>query len=364
MSKKQSKVIKVNKAAKPSKTKPASKKAKLVKPAKKLKIKKVAKVVKKTIEKKAAKAIVKKKPTIKKAVKPVKKAIAKKTPVAAKVESAKKIALKKPISSKSAISVKKSQKIELKPVKKDIKKEISKPEKSIKEEKKATGKPEKLKKSNRDGDDDFEIIEKVKVKSSRKKGGRKPKGSGDDDEPEIIHDELVEQLIRSTKKLRQPKKPKFIQTFTNPRASLAVVLKDTNNKKGSLPKKEPKGKYELEYVAHTSAGILFEFLTTPSGLSEWFADDVNIQDGVFTFFWDGSEQKARLLSFKEEKFVRFQWFDKPDGTYFEFRIEKDELTGDISLIIVDFADEAADMKTSKLLWDSQVTKLLHVIGSY
>lgn len=365
MSKKQSKVKKVNKAEKPTKSKPVSKKAKPVKSAKNVKNKEVTKMVKKAIVKKVAKAIVKKKPNIKKTAKPIKKAIAKKTPVNKKVKVAAKPVLKKTIVVKPSKPVKKVNKIEQKPDKKEIKKIISKPEKPLKKEKKIKIILTKVAKSGSKNDDsDFDFVEKVKAKPSRKKGGRKPKGSGDDDEPEIIHDELVEQLIRSTKKLRQPKKPKFIQTFTNPRASLAVVLKDTNNKKSSLPKKEPKGKYELEYVAHTSSGILFEFLTTPSGLSEWFADDVNIQDGIFTFFWDGSEQKARLLSFKEEKFVRFQWFDKPDGTYFEFRIEKDELTGDISLIVVDFADEATDMQTSKLLWDSQVTKLLHVIGSY
>lgn len=116
-------------------------------------------------------------------------------------------------------------------------------------------------------------------------------------------------------------------------------------------------------MIRTSGSILYEFISTPSGLSEWFADDVNIRDGIFTFFWDGSEQKARLLGFKEEKFIRLSWMDKPEGCYFEFRIEKDELTGDISLIIIDFADEASDMQTSKLLWDSQVNKLLGVLGS-
>ena len=145
--------------------------------------------------------------------------------------------------------------------------------------------------------------------------------------------------------------------------SLTVAPSESNKKGGSIPKKEPKGKFELEYVIRTSAGILYEFITTPSGLSEWFADDVNIRDGVFTFFWDGSEQKAKLLGFKEEKFIRLSWIDKPEGMYFEFRIEKDELTGDVSLIIIDFADEAADMQTSKLLWDSQVNKLLGVLGS-
>lgn len=64
------------------------------------------------------------------------------------------------------------------------------------------------------------------------------------------------------------------------------------------------------------------------------------------FFWDGTEQKALLLDFKEEKFIRFQWLDKPEGNYFEFRIDIDELTGDVSLIITDFADEGSDLQTS------------------
>ncbi|MDQ3049053.1 MAG: START-like domain-containing protein [Bacteroidota bacterium] len=210
-----------------------------------------------------------------------------------------------------------------------------------------------------------EKVKPVKEKplKPKGKGGRKPKGSGDDDEPEIVHDELIEQIIQITKRQKQPKQPKRLQTFVNPHSSLTVAIPAGAKKGAAIPKKEPKGKFELEYVVRVSAGILYELLTTPSGLSEWFADDVNIRDGIFTFFWDGSEQKARLLGFKEEKYVRLQWMDKPEGTYFEFRIERDELTGDISLIIVDFADEASDQQTSKLLWDSQVNKLLHVLGN-
>ena len=212
----------------------------------------------------------------------------------------------------------------------------------------------------------IKVIAPVKDKKPRGKGGRKPKKKDgeDDGEPEIVHDELIEQLIQSTKKKKSgPKVPKILKTFVNPMTSLTVAPENSGKKGGSIPKKEPKGKFELEYVIRTSAGILYEFITTPSGLSEWFADDVNIRDGIFTFFWDGSEQKAKLLGFKEEKFIRLSWVDKVDGMYFEFRIEKDELTGDISLIIIDFADEASDMQTSKLLWDSQVNKLLGVLGS-
>jgi uncharacterized protein YndB with AHSA1/START domain len=227
---------------------------------------------------------------------------------------------------------------------------------------KRSRKKELPKKAGKVKPDDFGAQPPVKVKKG--KGGRKPKSKDDDDEPEIIHDELIEQIIQTTKKQsKAPKKPRLIQTFVNPINSLTVAVPAENLKKMAASKKEPKGKFELEYVVRTSAGILYELLTTPSGLSEWFADDVNIRDGIFTFFWDGSEQKARLIGFKEDKYVRLQWLDKPEGTYFEFRIERDELTGDISLMIVDFADEGSDQLTSKLLWDSQVNKLLNVLGS-
>ena len=126
---------------------------------------------------------------------------------------------------------------------------------------------------------------------------------------------------------------------------------------------EPKGKFELEYVLHSSTAILFEFLVSPSGLSEWFCDDVNIRNDIYTFFWDGSQQIAKLVRIIEEKLARFEWTEKSDGTYFEFRIEKDELTNDTSLIVTDFADNDEEKKSSQLLWNSQIDKLLNVLGS-
>jgi len=127
---------------------------------------------------------------------------------------------------------------------------------------------------------------------------------------------------------------------------------------------DPPGKYELEYIIHTSTPILFEFLTTPSGLSEWFCDDVNIRDNVYSFQWDENLQNARLIKFIEESVVRYQWLDKNDNTYFEFRIERDDLTNDISLIVADFADTPEDKHSSTLLWNSQIDKLLSVLGSH
>lgn len=130
------------------------------------------------------------------------------------------------------------------------------------------------------------------------------------------------------------------------------------------PEKEPAGKFEIEIVIRASAELLYEFLVTPSGLSEWFCDDVNIRNGIYTFVWDGQLQQARLLKTIEEQLVRYQWVEKTDGSYFEFRIQKDDLTNDISLMITDFATDKGEQESAKLLWQSQIDKLLHVMGSY
>lgn len=138
----------------------------------------------------------------------------------------------------------------------------------------------------------------------------------------------------------------------------------SNNSVGSKSPKEPVGKFEMEFVIRASEDMVFEFVSTESGLSEWFCDDVNIKNNIFTFNWDGQVQQARLIKEVPPVFIRYQWLDKEDGSYFEFKIEKDELTNDVSLIITDFASDKNEEISSKLLWQSQVDKLLHVLGSF
>ena len=128
--------------------------------------------------------------------------------------------------------------------------------------------------------------------------------------------------------------------------------------------KEPNGKFEMEFVIRASEDMVFEFVSTESGLSEWFCDDVTIRNGIFTFIWDGQEQQAKLVKELPPSYIRYQWMDKNDGSYFEFKTQKDELTNDISLIITDFASDKSDEESARLLWNSQVDKLLHVLGSF
>jgi uncharacterized protein YndB with AHSA1/START domain len=124
-----------------------------------------------------------------------------------------------------------------------------------------------------------------------------------------------------------------------------------------------RAKYELEYTLNCSPKVLFSRLSTPEGLGEWFADNVNVEGVIFTFLWGKSETKARLSALKENKFVRFEWLDNNDeeSNYFEFRINIEELSGSLALIIIDFA-EPEEKEDAVNLWDSQVTDLKRVLG--
>ncbi|MAJ98090.1 MAG: SRPBCC domain-containing protein [Flavobacteriales bacterium TMED288] len=122
-------------------------------------------------------------------------------------------------------------------------------------------------------------------------------------------------------------------------------------------------KYELEFPIKSSVRILFNQISTPSGLSEWFSNDVNIKSNIFTFIWDNDSQDAELLNKKNNQSIRFKWLDEPKNTYFEFNIIVDEITLDTSLIVIDFADDEEDMEEAKLLWEKQIEKLRQSIGS-
>lgn len=140
----------------------------------------------------------------------------------------------------------------------------------------------------------------------------------------------------------------------------SVLLNGAQNKKKLMTEKT---KYELEYLIRSSPRVLFNCLSTPSGLTQWFANDVNIKNGVFTFFWDGSEEKAKLLNKKALEFIRFKWQeDEDEESYLEFRIKADPITKELALLITDFAVED-EMDEAKRLWDAQVSNLKHILGA-
>lgn len=126
---------------------------------------------------------------------------------------------------------------------------------------------------------------------------------------------------------------------------------------------EEKVKYELEFPIQASPSLLYQYISTPSGMSEWFADNINSRGELYTFMWGESEEEAKLLTKKSGERIKMRWLDDEDTScYFEMRIQVDEITKDVSLMITDFAEED-EIDESKMLWENMVADLKKVLGS-
>ena len=124
-----------------------------------------------------------------------------------------------------------------------------------------------------------------------------------------------------------------------------------------------KQRIDLEFIIRTSKKLLFNRISTPSGLSEWFADNVNLRGDKYIFIWDGAEEVAEVLAKKNNDYIRFKWEeDEEEGTYFELKIHEDPITKEIALLVTDFCDEDEQEET-ELLWENQVSDLKQAIGS-
>ena len=123
-------------------------------------------------------------------------------------------------------------------------------------------------------------------------------------------------------------------------------------------------KFEMEFPIKVSQKLLFQYISTPSGLSEWFADNVNSRGEIFIFIWDDSEESAKLIRKINNEKIQFQWLDDEETDYyFELRIQFDEITKDVSLIVTDYAEDEDEVEESKLLWSNQISDLKKVLGS-
>ena len=141
--------------------------------------------------------------------------------------------------------------------------------------------------------------------------------------------------------------------------NLFSIIADNDFIKFTMSKKI---KYTVEYPVRCSPAILFEFLSTSSGLQEWFADKVEDENGLFTFSWSGSAEQAEVVNMEENKTIRFHWLDSPKDEFFEFNIERYEVTNQTILVIHDFA-EKKDIRDQSQLWETQVKELFHRLGS-
>jgi len=180
--------------------------------------------------------------------------------------------------------------------------------------------------------------------------------------------------VKSKKDITQKKKvaAKFVK-----KVSAAKPLKKASAKKKpepapaniiAVPQEETKItasgriRIQLEYFTRSSIGVLYNSFSNASGLAAWFADNVDVHENIYTFTWDGSQESAIFLEKAEDEYARFRWLSQPDDCYFEFRIKIDPITNEAALVITDFVEKGEE-KEARLLWDSQVHELMHILGS-
>ncbi|MEZ4888306.1 MAG: START-like domain-containing protein [Chitinophagales bacterium] len=120
-------------------------------------------------------------------------------------------------------------------------------------------------------------------------------------------------------------------------------------------------KISLEFKVRSTPSILYNFLSTPSGLAQWFAEHVDSHENTYSFYWNGQREEAEVLDKEENTFIRFQMEENEEGEFLEFRITQAEITGDTVLLVTDFADDD-DVEDQKQLWDSQIDALISRVG--
>lgn len=123
-----------------------------------------------------------------------------------------------------------------------------------------------------------------------------------------------------------------------------------------------KVKFTCEYIVRSSPGILYSFLTSGSSFAQWFCDTCDINEDVYTFGWDGTEEKAIRLESRDDEYVKYRWEDSEDHEFFDFTISKSEISNDTILTINDFAEED-EIEDQSLLWENQIKTLSSVIGA-
>jgi hypothetical protein len=129
-----------------------------------------------------------------------------------------------------------------------------------------------------------------------------------------------------------------------------------------------KNLFTEDYEVHASIKMLYPYIQTASGLEEWFADKVKINNisKVYTFLWDNEEHNAKQVAHRTNHFVRFEFvpdngIEDKDPSYFELRLEFNELTQSVFLKVIDYT-EIDDNKELHDLWGGLIEQLRKTVG--
>jgi uncharacterized protein YndB with AHSA1/START domain len=124
-------------------------------------------------------------------------------------------------------------------------------------------------------------------------------------------------------------------------------------------------KTTLEYEINASKRMLYPYISTASGLSQWFADDVSVdEDKNFHFIWDNEVHLAKMAAHRTNSFVKFEYINdiiNGENAYTEIRIEHNELTQTVFLRVTDYSD-IEDEEEVHELWDNIIHDLKEIVG--
>lgn len=180
--------------------------------------------------------------------------------------------------------------------------------------------------------------------------------------------EVKKTPVQAAKKEKAPVKKAAVMPPVGKTAHIAEpkAKPAPENRKAAPPAKKPlKQRFQMEFYLNASLASLFGLLSTPSGFSEWFCDDVDVADALYTFKWGDESESAECIGQRYGEYIRFRWIEDVEEdplAYFEFRIRVDGMTNETCLVVTDHA-WPRDVQEERALWEAQIQTLIRVLGA-
>lgn len=119
--------------------------------------------------------------------------------------------------------------------------------------------------------------------------------------------------------------------------------------------------YEEEFPFKASPKLLYNFISSPGGLQQWFAQNVVIdRDQNYVLTWDERPHVATVTK-KINKSTRFEFHGDEEGNVLEFTLLQAELDGSTFLKVTDTSDND-DEEDLQELWEELIFKLKELVG--
>jgi uncharacterized protein YndB with AHSA1/START domain len=134
-----------------------------------------------------------------------------------------------------------------------------------------------------------------------------------------------------------------------------------------MPATSSKRRFEMEYPINASPRLLFPYLASASGLSQWFCDDVRLDpDHRLNMVWDRQNHYAEIALQRPGRSIRYVFLDERkqplhDANYLDFSLEYSKITDGVFLRVTDYSDHS-NAQEQQELWDGLVSKLREQVG--